>query len=161
MGDRFSGLWITVNGAYLGAGNFDHPFSKRRGEMNKQVSYSKIENEVRAHFRNNLNQAESSEDVRKFFAYAVRELIDKAFEGEITFHFGDIELASGQEQAFLIHQGLLHDLTFMNAWHNSDLHPIIERMAVTAAKHLKHFDKMPDKTEAKMFPTPSRGGSPR
>jgi hypothetical protein len=126
--------------------------------MGKHISYSKIENEIRPHFRNNLNLAESSEDVKKFFVYAVQELLDKAFKGKITADYGEIELRGGDKQPFVIHKRLLHDLTFMNAWCNSDLPLIIERLASTAVKHMKHFGKMPDKTESKMFPTASHGG---
>lgn len=127
--------------------------------MGKHISYSHVENEIRAHFRNNLNQAESSEDVKKFFVYAVQELLGKAFEGKIIVDFGDIELTEGdEEQAFIIHKRLLHDIVFMDAWYNSDLPTIVQRLARTAIKHVKHFGKMPDKTEAKMFPTPTHGG---
>ena len=128
--------------------------------MGHQNSYSHIENEIRPHFRNNLNLAESSEDVKKFFVYAVQELIDKVFEGKISAAYEEIELGNDPKQSFIIHKRLLHDITFMNAWYNSDLPIIIGRLAATAIKHLKHFGKMPDKTESKMFPTPSQEAHP-
>lgn len=125
--------------------------------MNKHISYSHVENEIRARFRHDLNQAESSGDVRKFFAYAVQELIDKALGGKTFVDYGEIELAGSQEQAYIIHKRLLHDLTFMDAWYNTDLPTIIKRLAMTAVKHRKHFTQIPAKTEAEMFLTPSHG----
>ena len=126
--------------------------------MIKRISYSHLENEVRSHFRNNLNQAESSEDVRKFFGYAVHDLLNKAFAGKITADYRQVELGDDPKRPFLIHKGLMHNFTFTNAWFNSDLAVIIERLAATAIGHMKHFDKMPDKTEWKIFPTPSHSG---
>ena len=126
--------------------------------MGIQISYSRIASKVRPRFRNNLNQAKSDEEVKKFFVYAVLELLDKIFEGKVSAKFGEIELGKGSKQPFIIHQRIMHDITFMNAWFNSDLPMIMERFAATAINHLKHLEKMPDKTESKMFPTPSHGG---
>jgi len=42
--------------------------------MTKQISFTKQENELLPDYRNKLNQAESVEDVRKFFIYAANEL---------------------------------------------------------------------------------------
>jgi len=126
--------------------------------VGKHLSYSNIENEILPHFRNNLNMAESSEDVKKFFVYAVQELIGKVFKGKVTADYKDIELRGDDKQPFVIHQRLLKDLTFMNAWCNSDLPQVVGRLAKTAVKHMKHFGKMPDKTESKIFPTASHSG---
>lgn len=125
--------------------------------MNKNISYSHVENEIHALFRNFLNQAKSSEDVRNYFVYAVQELIDKALGGKTFVDFGDIELAGGQEQAYIVHKRLLHDHTFMDAWYNTDLPLTIKRLAMTAVKHRKHFAQIPAKTEAEMFLIPSHG----
>ena len=38
--------------------------------MKKQKSFAHIEQELRHTYRNNLNIAESDEDVKKFFTYA-------------------------------------------------------------------------------------------
>ncbi len=35
--------------------------------MSKQISYSKYGNQVLPHFRERLNKAESTEDLKKFF----------------------------------------------------------------------------------------------
>jgi hypothetical protein len=126
--------------------------------MARRISYAHLENGVRSHFRNNLNQAESSEEVKKFFAYAVHDLLNKAFEGHILTDYGQVELGSDLNRPYLIHQRLMHDLTFTNAWFNTDLATIIDRLAATAIRHMKHFDKMPERTDRKIFPTPSHGG---
>ena len=126
--------------------------------MARRISYSQLENKIRSQFRNDLNRAESPDDVRKFFAYAVHDLLNKALEGKITSDYGQVELGRDLERPFLIHQRLMHNLTFTNAWFNTDLAMIIERLAATAIRHVKHFAKMPDKTEWKIFQVPSHGG---
>lgn len=126
--------------------------------MARGISYAYLENEIRYHFRNNLDQAESSEDVKKFFSHAVRKLLDKAFEGDITAEYEQVELGSDLHRPYLIHQRLMHNLTFTNAWFKTDLSTILERLAITAIKHMKHFDKMPHKAEWKILPTTSHGG---
>ena len=46
--------------------------------------------------RENLSLAESTEDVKKFFVYAVKEFLERALEGQISFEYEDIALKTGQ-----------------------------------------------------------------
>jgi len=127
--------------------------------MKKRSSFSKIEQNVRQSLRQNLNTAESDEDVKKFFIYAARDLIEQALTGKITVEYSDVLLDQQKKDGFVLSGNLKQNEEFMEAWGNSDLKPIMQRFAETSIKHLKHLvDKHPDKTEAKMFPTPSRSG---
>ena len=127
--------------------------------MEKQESFAKIEQDVRHTFRDNLNNAESDEDVKKFFVYAVRDLMEQAYEGQVTIEYDDISLDLKAAGGFVCSKSLNKDKVFMQVWRNSDLPRIVERMAEKALNRIKHLEERhPDKTEAKMYPTPSHSG---
>jgi hypothetical protein len=127
--------------------------------MEKQKSFAKIEQDLRHMFRNNLNISESDEDVKKFFVYAVKDLLEQAHEGRITIEYNDISLGLDEVDGFVFSAALKKDDTFMKLWNNSDLPKIVKRMAESALNRIKHLEeKHPDKTEAKIYPTPSHGG---
>jgi hypothetical protein len=46
-------------------------------------------------------------------------------------------------------------------WKASDLSAIIGRFATAATNRFRRLEKNPDKTEAKMYPTPDRVGKGR
>jgi hypothetical protein len=127
--------------------------------MEKQKSFAQIEQDLRHLFRNNLNIAESDEDVKKFFVYTVKDLLETAHEGRITIEYNDISLDLEDVDGFVFSAALKKDKTFMKLWNNSDLPKIVKRMTETALNRIKHLEeKHPDKTEAKINPTPSHGG---
>jgi len=127
--------------------------------MEKQESFAKIEQDVRHTFRDNLNNAESDEDVKKFFVYAVRDLMEQAYEGQVTLEYDDISLDLEAAGGFVCSKSLNKDKVFMQVWRNSDLPRIVERMAESALNRIKHLEKKhPDKTEAKIYPTPAHSG---
>ena len=51
--------------------------------MARQLSFSKYEQELRPELRQNLNIAESTEDVKKFFVYTIQKLF-----GHTAYAFG-------------------------------------------------------------------------
>lgn len=127
--------------------------------MKKKKSFSKIEQDVRHNFRKNLNVAESTEDVKKFFIYAVQDLIGQAFAGRVTVDFDDINLDPQAEGGFVCCTALREHDEFMESWQHSDLPEIVGRLAENALNHIKHLEeKLPNKTEAKLYPTPSHSG---
>jgi len=127
--------------------------------MAKQKSYAKIEQDVRHTLRNNLNNAESDEDVKKFFVYAVKDLVEQASEGRIALEYDDIVLDLQYTDGFVLGSALKKDANFMDLWHNSDLPSIVKRMAESGLNRIKHLEeKHPDKTEAKIYPTSSHAG---
>lgn len=127
--------------------------------MEKQKTFTRIEQDVRHNYRNNLNLAESTEDVKKFFAYAIQDLIDRGLDGRVKVDFADISLAPQAPEGFTCSAALRENPEFRQSWGHSDLPSIIGRFAESASHRIKHLeDKHPDKTEAKMHQIPSHSG---
>lgn len=119
--------------------------------MTKQLSFSKFENEIMPDFRNRINQAESAEDVKKFFAYATKELLGNVFAGKVALEYGDISLDPAAEaEQFKVTERLLGLKEFKEIWNSSDLRHVTGRLAQTAANRCKHMEKHPEKTNAKI-----------
>ena len=127
--------------------------------MAKQKSFSRVEQNVRHTFRNNLNIADSTEDVKKFFVYAVQDFIEQAFEERVIVNYEDVSLDQGAASGYKLSPSLKNNKEFSKALANSDIPQIIERFAENALDHIKHLEgKHPDKTEAKMYPKPNHSG---
>jgi hypothetical protein len=124
--------------------------------MTKQISFTKIENEVRPMFRERLNHCESTEDVKKEFVYAVTELLHKVLENAVEIRYEDVALDLASDDCFSVSDGLKAKPEFAAAWEGSDLPRIMRGLAEVARKHYEHLDKNPTKTEAKMYPNPGQ-----
>lgn len=119
--------------------------------MTKQLSFSKFEHAVLPSFRKNINLAESSEDVKKFFVYTTQRLFGDIFAGALTFHYTDIALTpKGVEQNYVVSDRLLTSADFNALWQGSDLPQVLNRLAATAVNRCKHLEKHPEKTAAKI-----------
>ncbi|MDT8336118.1 MAG: hypothetical protein RQ753_10510 [Desulfurivibrionaceae bacterium] len=119
--------------------------------MSKQMSFSKIENTILPEFRNKINHAESTEDLKKFFIYSVQDVFNHVFSGKkMTFDFDDISMLPDSEPHYQLGKRLLASKDFMEVWNESDLPQVIGRLANTAAKHHTRLGKNPGKTEAKI-----------
>ena len=125
--------------------------------MDGHISYSQIEQSIRPEFRDKMNHTESTEDVKKFFVYAVQTLLGKALGGKIPVEYEDIQLDMEHKEHFHVSERLLDNAAFVEAWENSDLPHIVARFAETASNRYKYFDKRhPDRSESKMFPKQDR-----
>ena len=122
--------------------------------MARQLSFSKYEQQLRPELRQNLNIAESTEDVKKFFVYTIRKLFGKVLEGKESFRYEDIKLAPLEQSGFIISDKLLENSEFAAVWHNSDLSNIVKRIADSAGNRHKHLQKNPAKTETKICQAP-------
>jgi len=122
--------------------------------MARQLSFSKYEQELRPELRQNLNIAESTEDVKKFFVYTIQKLFDKVLEGKDPFHYEDIQLMPLEQSGFIISDNVLGDPEFAALWKNSDLSNIVKRIADAASNRHKHLQKNPAKTESKICKAP-------
>ena len=89
--------------------------------MARQLSFSKYEQELRPELRQNLNIAESTEDVKKFFVYTIQKLFGRVLEGKEAFTYEDIRLDPQEQSGFIISDKLLGDPEFASVWSNSDL----------------------------------------
>jgi len=119
--------------------------------MTKRLSFVKYEQEVRPTLRERINSAESTEDVKKFFAYAVLELLGKVLRGKGAAEYEDIRLQPDNKDGYYVSDRVWSIEEFASAWNNSDLPHILKRMAQFAIKRYKRLDTHRDKTEAKMY----------
>ena len=122
--------------------------------MTQQVSFSKYEQELRREYRQRINSAESTEDVKKFFVRAVIELFEKALGRKVEADYDDVYLDPRRKDGFVIKKNVWTISGFVSAWEKSDLPEIVARMAEFAIKRHKRLDAHRDKTEARMYPTP-------
>ena len=118
--------------------------------MTKTHSFSKAENELLPKFRKLTNEAESTEDVKKFFVYCIQELFDQALDGKLHLQFGDVGLQPEGERPYYISDQVQANAAFTEVWENSDLPHIVSRLAEQAMSHYRHLEKKPEKTEAKI-----------
>jgi len=122
--------------------------------MARQLSFSKYEQQLRPELRQNLNIAESTEDVKKFFVYTIQKLFGRVLEGKEAFRYEDIRLAPMEQNGFIISDKVLEDPEFEAVWQNSDLSNIVKRIADAASNRHKHLQKNPAKTESKICQAP-------
>ena len=118
--------------------------------MTMQLSFSKIENELLPEYRRKIGSAESTEDVKKFYAYTMLDLFRQVFAGKIEPGFDDIALMPDRKPSFVISSGLNDKEDFTFIWNTSDLPNVVSRFTETAVKHYRHLEKNPKKTEAKI-----------
>jgi hypothetical protein len=116
--------------------------ARRSTAMARQLSYSKYEQELRPELRQNMNIAESTEDVKKFFVYTIQKLFGRVLERKGAFTYEDIS------------DKLLEDPDFAAVWRNSDLANIVKRIADAASNRHRHLQKNPAKTESKICQAP-------
>jgi len=124
--------------------------------MTRQISFSKLEQDLRPGLREKVNAAESTEDVKKFFAQTVGELLEKVLGDNVDLRYEDIRFDPRGKNGYTVSERLRKVEGFASAWRDSDLPHIIERMAEFALKRHKHLELHRDKTEAKMYPIPGR-----
>jgi hypothetical protein len=118
--------------------------------MSQQQSFTKIENELLPKFRKRINEAESTEDIKKFFCYCVQELLERAFAGRLKVEYGDVALDPEGDPPFQINERIKSREDFIEVWNVSDLPQIVGRFSLISLNHYKHIGKNPEKTEAKI-----------
>ena len=118
--------------------------------MSRQVSFTKQERKVLPDFRKKINNAESTEDVKKFFTYTVGSLFSDISDENLTVEQGDIRLVPEKEPPFELSDRLLELPVFMQMWQDSDLANVLHRMAESAANRYRRLDKHPEKTDSKI-----------
>jgi hypothetical protein len=118
--------------------------------MAKRLSFTKNEQDILPDFRQRINLAESTEDVKKFFVYTVTELFNHVFSGKIDFVYEDIELQFAEDPYFSVSDRLLSRDDFSSIWACSDLPNVVARFAKTAVKRCIRLEKHPEKTDAKI-----------
>ncbi len=118
--------------------------------MTQRLSFTKYENEYVPSFRQKINEAESTEDVKKFFAYTVRELLERIFGGKLKIHYEDVALKPNSDPNFFLSERLLSSDSFKSVWENSDLPQVVGRLAKSAIRRYRRLEKHKEKTDAKI-----------
>jgi len=118
--------------------------------MTKQHSFTKHEHMIIPNFRNNINHAESTEDVKKFFVYTIQELFEHIFEKNLSCEYEDIRLLPSDDHFYKLSERLLSLDKFKIVWNDSDLPRVIFNLAETAVNRYKHLKKGPEKTDSKI-----------
>ncbi len=118
--------------------------------MTKQISFMKSMHEILPHFRSRLNNAESTEDVKKFFTYTVMELFEKIFQDQTLTNYEDIGLIPGNDPPYILSERLINNQEVSQVLDTSDLKDILGKLSETASKRFMHLEKHPEKTESKI-----------
>ena len=118
--------------------------------MTQQQSFTKYENKILPRFRRNINKAESTEDVKKFFVYTAIEFFEHIFEGQMNFEYEDFVLTPHIAQNYRLSERLLSSESFVSVWNDSDLHRVLYRLAESALHRYKHLERHPEKTDSKI-----------
>ncbi len=118
--------------------------------MTTRVSYTKYENRLLPSFREKLNMAESTEDVRKFFVFTMRELFDAVFEETLDLDKEDISFDPEHDPPYYLGERLTSHQEFTSVWSGSDLPRVVNRLADSAVRRYRHLEKKPEKTTSKI-----------
>ena len=97
-----------------------------------------------------MDQAESTEDVKKFFVYTVQELFKDVFGDSVEVAYDDVVLTPGDQSHYRIKEEILRSEPLISTCRNSDLPDVLSRLAESAVNRYRHLDKNPEKTELKI-----------
>lgn len=119
--------------------------------MADQKSYTKFENEVVPQYRKNVTAAESVEDVKKYFARTVCELLQKASGDQVRCRHEDVALQPAAAPHYALADSLTGQAAFQALWKNSDLAAILARLVEPAVHRYAHLAKHPEKTNSNNY----------
>lgn len=127
-----------------------HLNHRGEGDMSEQLSFTKIENDLRPAYRNRLNTAESPEDVKKFFVYTAREFLSRALEDSVQIEYEDVQLDPVSDPPYTVSHKLANNSRYAFLQQGSDLNIILTRLAQSAARRYVHLERNPGKSESKI-----------
>lgn len=119
--------------------------------MTRQISFTRIEQALLPGFRERMDRAESTEDVRKFFSEVASTLLSDALGEPGSIRLEQVRLAPGEPDGYTLDDEVHSRPGFADTWEGSDLPRILSQMAGKAVHRFIRLDKNPEKTEAKMF----------
>jgi hypothetical protein len=128
--------------------------------MSQRISYTKIENELWPEYRDRLNKAESTEDVKKFFAYTATELLRQVLAPQgIHPRFEEVQLEPENETLYSLSSDLMEREDVASVFEQSDLRDILQRLAWAASKRFRHLQRSTDKSRFGVQYDKTRHGS--
>ena len=124
--------------------------------MTDQLSFSAQEQTARSRFREMMAQAESTEDVKKFFYQMVRDLLTDICDTLPDVNIQDIQLDLGRGEGYQLSDTLMEGAGLRELMRDSDLDSILDRLSANAWNRYHRLEKNTAKTEQKIYPTPGR-----
>ncbi len=119
--------------------------------MTRQISFTHLEQAITPGFRERMDRAENTEDVRKFFAEVASTFLSDAMGQPGAVRYEDVTLAPDAPDGYKLADTLASKPGFLDVWEGSDLSRIMASLARSATNRFVHLDKNPLRTEAKMF----------
>lgn len=118
--------------------------------MTRQMSFTKYERQILPDYRQRISSAETTQEVKNFFAYMVGMLFNEIFSDSLPLEDSDIELTPGQPAYYQLSSRLRSIPEFNTVWKTSDLSDVLERMAEMACNRCRHLEKQPEKIPSKI-----------
>ncbi len=118
--------------------------------MTIQLSFTKNEHKIIPNFRQKINQAESTEDVKKFFVQTSKKLFEDIFGQQMQFGHEDFELRVDSKPYYSLSDRILSSEDIRSVWEKSDLSRVIFRLAESAKHRYRNLEKNPDKSDSKI-----------
>ncbi|MDY0280976.1 MAG: hypothetical protein RBR35_10500 [Salinivirgaceae bacterium] len=123
--------------------------------MTRQLSFKAQQREVEPHYRSQIDAAESTEDVKKFYERTIFDFLTRAIGDQIEVQPGDVVLDPKEKQGYKVTKRLRDDEGFNRMHAQSDLPDIMLLLTERAVNRHKYLvTKQPDKTEIKIFQVP-------
>ena len=123
--------------------------------MTRQLSFKAQQREVEPHYRSQIDAAESTEDVKKFYERTIFDFLTRAIGDQVEVQPGDVVLDPKEKQGYKVTKRLRDDEGFNRMHAQSDLPDIMLLLTERAVNRYKYLvTKQPDKTEIKIFQVP-------
>lgn len=123
--------------------------------MTRQMSFKVHQREVEPHYRVQIDAAESTEDVRKFFERTAVDFLRRAIGEQVTVEPEDVLFKPDAEPGYTLSERMRNDEEFAAIFDQSDLSPILALLSGRALRRYQYLvRKHPDKTEMKIFQVP-------
>jgi len=124
--------------------------------MTQQSSFSKLRNEKMHVFRDKMHKAESTEDVKKFYADMMLSIFNSVLGRDDPVRVEDVALNPAAEEGYVFSDSLQERPLFQTAWNESDLPYIVQDFTQMALNRYTHLQKNPEKTRSKIHHTDSK-----
>lgn len=118
--------------------------------MTKQLSFTRQQQETMRSFRQRMDMAESTEDVRKFFRNSMQEFLGNILNDQREVGYEDISLEPDSDAGYRLDDSLMENGSFQKAWNQSDLPHIMNNFAQNAINRMRKLEKNELKTRAKI-----------
>jgi hypothetical protein len=123
--------------------------------MTQKLSFSALEREFRAVFRDKIDKSEDAQDVEKLFTHVVGQLVRQALSDQVDVLDTDIVYDAEAPFRYAVSGKLADDARFRDVYDNSDLPAILKRFADTAHKTIGHYQKVNVQNASKLRSAPA------